>query len=263
MNIQKRPLPSDKLDTEMKKAIDADKADYFKFIRKRDEGTQTNPRTVLVRFMDDPDRKPAEINGMSSSTVLAIRLTNMTLVQRKYSGYAEIRWELINESLVERVDLWIRHNNDQEQASTPNWHYWEYANPKCSIIDDKETLEIDVVDIQKRVEYIVAAVREESDREVPVPLGESLRIRVVPASNQLTYLEDIGRGGGNCCQEECGTLRFHLKNLWPSHIVTEATLLSDPSNKDVWSKTLSDEYFEHRTNNLYLRRKRKGSSQLQ
>jgi hypothetical protein len=159
----------------MKKAIDADKAEYFKFTGKRDEGTQPNPHTVLVRFMDDPDRKPAEINGMSSSTVLATRLMNITLVQRKYSGYAEIRWELINESLVERVDLWIRHKNDQEQASTPNWHYWEYANPKCPIIDDKETLEIDVVDIQKRVEYIVAAVREEPDREIPVPLGESLR----------------------------------------------------------------------------------------
>ncbi|PVG04392.1 hypothetical protein CPB86DRAFT_214881 [Serendipita vermifera] len=223
---QKRPLPPNQFDAEIKTATDADEEAIKERIKRLTQQMEFTPRKILVRFMDEPDREPTEITA-----------------QRKYSGYAEIRWQLINESLVHAVDLWIRHENDQEQSSTPNYHYWEYAHPKCVIKDDKETLEIDVVEIQNRIEYIVAVLREESDKEIPMPL-------------------DIGRGGGNCCQNNCGTLRFHLQNLWPSHIVTEAIRLSDPVNTQAtWCSTLSDECFEHRTNDLYLCRKPKGSPQ--
>jgi hypothetical protein len=67
MDIQEQPLLSIQLDTEMRKAIIADKVEFDRAIRKSDEEIQLNPRRVLVRFMDNQDRNPEEVICMSLS----------------------------------------------------------------------------------------------------------------------------------------------------------------------------------------------------
>jgi hypothetical protein len=75
----------------------------------------------------------------------------------------------MSEGMVESSDMWIRHTN--AHRLTPNGHRWDYLNPKDPIDTTLETLEIDVVDIQHRGEYIVALLHE-NDKETPMPLGK-------------------------------------------------------------------------------------------
>jgi hypothetical protein len=65
--------------------------------------------------------------------------------------------------------------------------------------------------------------------------------------------KDIAKGGGRCCDPNCGDLRSHLDKLWQNRIVKKAQRLSDPSFADVFSCVLNDESFSHRTNDLYLK----------
>jgi hypothetical protein len=91
--------------------------------------------------------------------------------QRRYTGYADLRCQLIRELANKKaVDLWIRRENNRTQ--TNNVYYWEYASPPKGVETDRETLEIDLVEIANRPEYIIAAVGEESTREIPIPLSE-------------------------------------------------------------------------------------------
>jgi hypothetical protein len=64
--------------------------------------------------------------------------------------------------------MWTR--QEQGHELTPSGRCWKYANPKHEIPEDATTLDVEVVDVESRGDYIVALVHEE-DKEIPVPLG--------------------------------------------------------------------------------------------
>lgn len=134
-------------------------------------------------------------------------------------------------NLVGIVDMWVR--QEKEHQLTPCGRRWKYANPKHDIPEDTTTLDIEVVDVESRGDYIVALLHEE-DKEIPVPL-------------------DIAKGGTTCCKPGCANLRTHLQKLWESRSVTMALKISDPRSQDPFSWELNDNYFDPRTNDLYLR----------
>ncbi|PVG00630.1 hypothetical protein CPB86DRAFT_782470 [Serendipita vermifera] len=198
------------LQQEIDNAVRVDRTRLEKNIKWQPKSTQ---QTIRIFFMDNPEKPPHTIT-------------------ETYSQYKEIRWYLISEDLVDVSDMWIRHSNAHEL--TPKGHRWNYLNPKDKIDTTLELLEIDVVDIQQRGEYIVALLHE-NDKEIPIPL-------------------DIAKGGGRCCDPNCGNLRNHLNNIWQTRAVRKALRFSDPTNSiDVFSCVLNDESFDHRTNDLYLK----------
>jgi hypothetical protein len=50
----------------MNHAINKDKAAFDKRVKRINELTRPNPQTILVRFMDDPDRKEEVISTSAS-----------------------------------------------------------------------------------------------------------------------------------------------------------------------------------------------------
>jgi hypothetical protein len=56
-SIQKRPIPQSQLDNDIDYAINKDRVAFDKRVRRINELTRPNPQTILVRFMDEPDRK--------------------------------------------------------------------------------------------------------------------------------------------------------------------------------------------------------------
>ncbi|PVG04070.1 hypothetical protein CPB86DRAFT_821520 [Serendipita vermifera] len=147
-----------------------------------------------------------------------------------------------------RIRFMDEPSRNEEVISRPTHLRLSYHNRRvwCSgkkmyirqaIEKDRGSIELDVVKIGNKHAYIVAVLQDMND-QTPIPL-------------------EIARGGGSCCNTKCRNLREHLKQLWPSHVVTQAIRLSEPEQNplEVWSCTLSDDFFDPLTNDLYLRRK--------
>ncbi|PVG00627.1 hypothetical protein CPB86DRAFT_871713 [Serendipita vermifera] len=206
---QKRP----QLQKEIDNAIGIDRSRLESTVKRQPKQTSPTQQTIRVFFMDEPERKPQ-------------------VIDEKYSKFKEIRWYLMTKRIIGVSDMWIRYENKHQL--TPHGRCWEYINPKEDIDPTTSTLEIDIVDIKSRGEYIVALLHE-NNQEFPTPL-------------------DIAKGGGRCCDPNCGDLRNHLDNLWQTRSVIKALRLSNPENSaDVFSSPLNDETFDHRTNDLYLK----------
>ncbi|CAG8598991.1 6787_t:CDS:2, partial [Acaulospora colombiana] len=207
--LKKRPTPIDELDGIMDEAITKDRAAFDKRIKRINELQRPNPQTIRVRFMDEPSRSEEVI-------------TDNFLV------YGEVRWHLLQMGIVdEALDVWVRHSNEQKSLRAPNLCYWEYVKPRQAIEKDKESLELDIVKIGNKKAYIVAVLQDMNDQS-PMPLAD------------LVLPKEIARGGGNCCNTtKCRDLREHLKQLWPSHVVTQIIRLSEPELNplDLWNSS--------------------------
>ncbi|PVF93158.1 hypothetical protein CPB86DRAFT_877373 [Serendipita vermifera] len=216
MSSNRRKSPS-QLQTEISKAICLDKVRFDKEIEWATRNTPTKAPAICVYSMDDPTRRPL-------------------FIPSRYTKYKQLRWYLIDRKVVDQADIWIRYEDIKNNRFTPNGRYWEFAKPTQSIEADNDLLEVDVVEVTKRSEYIVAVLCDENNQEIPIPL-------------------DIGKGGGPCCNPNCGNLRAHLNKLWPSRVIVRAHLLSDPTGSlghDPLSVALNDDNFDHRTNDLCI-----------
>ncbi|CAG8767829.1 10084_t:CDS:2, partial [Acaulospora colombiana] len=117
----------------------------------------------------------------------------------------------IKDGSVRVPDLWVRREDKSRRLLTINGRHWVYAKPTEKIDMAKERLDIDVVDVDGKGGYIVAALHEENGQEIPIVLGE------------------------DCCQSRCGTLKRHLETLWRDRKINKALRLTsehklDPSN---------------------------------
>jgi hypothetical protein len=90
-------------------------------------------------------------------------------IDERYTKYKEIRYYLMNKRIVDISDMWIRH--ERKHQLTPSGRLWEYADPKLDISTNLEILDIDIVDLRLRSEYIVALLHEHN-QEIPIPLGK-------------------------------------------------------------------------------------------
>jgi hypothetical protein len=81
----------------------------------------------------------------------------------------QIRHYLIERSIVDAADMWIRHEGKHDM--TPKGRCWEYADPKAKITTELEEIDIEVVNVQPRGDYMVALLHE-ANKEIPMPIGK-------------------------------------------------------------------------------------------
>jgi hypothetical protein len=79
----------------------------------------------------------------------------------------------MNQRLIRKAELWIRHENRERNRLTPNGRYWERAKPTSVIEESKEVLELDVLELKNTNPYMIALIHDEQNRELPMPLGKS------------------------------------------------------------------------------------------
>jgi len=73
---------------------------------------------------------------------------------------------------------------------------------------------------------------------------------------------DLPKGGKPgefpCCLLDCRSLDEHLSRLWPDHLVERALRFSRPEDPVLVSR-FDNSIFDHRTNDLYVKCKRRAS----
>jgi hypothetical protein len=85
--------------------------------------------------------------------------------------YRDLRRYLRERQLFKLPDLWVRCEDRNRRMLTKNGLHWAYAKPTEDIDMAKESLDIDVVEVEGKGAYIVATLREEQGQEIPVTLG--------------------------------------------------------------------------------------------
>lgn len=234
--LKTRPLPIDRLNEEINKAIEKDKDmienAHIPLARRVSSGLKRidlyqlkHPHQILRTIVDEPAK----------------------IIRDEFLAYRDLRRLLREEGLARLPDLWIRQQEKNKGLLTRNGLHWVYAKPTEKIDMAKDRLDIDVVDVDGiQGAYIVATLQEENGQEVPVVL-------------------DLAKGGEDCCQSRCGTLMRHLGTLWRDRIFTQARRLTsehkpDPRSPvdlamhdDLGYHALDDDWFDRETNELYLR----------
>ncbi|PVF92277.1 hypothetical protein CPB86DRAFT_791300 [Serendipita vermifera] len=222
--LKTRPIPSDQLKKKLDEAIILDKFDFEKETTSNNMPIKSNPQRIMVYFMDNPDAEPK-------------------VFTEKYTKYSELRCRLMNQRLVKRGELWIRHENRAMNGLTPKGRYWERAKPTSDIDEVNESLEMDILELKNTNPYMVALLHDEHDRELPMPL-------------------EIEIGGGDCCVPNCGDLRRHLEKIWETRIVIRALrLAAEPAGcTNVFPCPLNDDFFDRDITELYLQCRPRPSS---
>jgi hypothetical protein len=116
----------------------------------------------------------------------------------------------------------------------------------------EEVINLEVLDVKDRHEYIVALLYE-NGQEIPVPLGTSTDDSDYCGAYSHSLGLDIAKSGGPCCKVDCVNLKRHLEKLWGSRAVIQARRISEPNNNEdplLWE--LNEEYFTPRQNDLFL-----------
>lgn len=88
------------------------------------------------------------------------------MLAKDYTNYFEIVWFLVDKKIVDVPEVWIR--REKVHKLTPLGRHWEYAHGRSKIEGD--TLQLDVVDVAERNDYIVALVHE-NHQDIPVAIG--------------------------------------------------------------------------------------------
>jgi hypothetical protein len=144
-------------------------------------------------------------------------------------------------------ELWVRHH--MRHDFTKKGYKWEHVHGPERV----GPLDLDVVDVANRKDYIVALVHGKTDgEELPVPLGMeppflSLFNRLIRHSTEVNRL-----GDKSCCNPPCGNLGNHLKTIWPDRVVIRAKRFSERTNDTVLATALDNTLFRQRENDLYL-----------
>jgi hypothetical protein len=94
----------------------------------------------------------------------------------KWHKYLQIRHYLIEKSIVDVADMWIRHEGKHDV--TPKGRCWEYVNPRVEITTDLKEIDIEVVNVQPRGDYMVALLHE-ADKEIPMPIGNYVLLTIL------------------------------------------------------------------------------------